>query len=126
VRVALALLAIVASAWFALSIQQARDTARASAFITTHQSVTEREAAALDSLLSSAAALNPDETVDILRGRLVAERGDERQGEQLILRVTRDEPQNLDAWLSLAYSSPHNPPLFAFALGHLKLLDPLG
>lgn len=125
-RSAVVLLAVVTCAWFALSIRQARDTARASAFITTHQSATALEARRLNSWLSSAAALNPDRTVSLLRGRLAAERGSERRGERLIRAVTRAEPQNLEAWLSLAYASPHDPQLFAYALAHVKRLDPLG
>ncbi len=126
IRFSLVLFSLVGCAWFAIGVRQAGDTAPAMTFVTTHTTATADQARVVSSLLSSAAVLNPDRTLSLLRGRLASERGNERQAEQIIIRVARDEPQNLDSWLSLAYVSGHNPTLFAQALAQVNRLDPRG
>lgn len=123
-RAAGAVAALILCAWFAIGIRQARDTARAQAFVTTHKVANANQARAVDSLLAAASLLNPDTTVSLLRGRVASERGNPAEAERIIIPVTRQEPQNLDAWLSLAYVSGTDQKLFFHALAEVKRLDP--
>lgn len=119
-------LALVVCAWFVVGLRQAQGTTHAEAFVTTHQHASRAEGHTVRASLSEASLLNPDTTVTLLRGRLAGELGQSGQAARLITPITRQEPQNLDAWLSLAYVSGHDPAVFARALAQVKRLDPLG
>jgi predicted Zn-dependent protease len=119
-RVLLVVGALVATAWFALSVHQAVDTDRATALITSHASAAELRRA--ERLLDAAGTLNPDRSVDILRAQLDTDRGDLRGARRIIKRVVASEPDNLEAWLTLARASVHDLRDFyaaAFAIHHL-------
>jgi hypothetical protein len=126
VRGACAVIALIVCAWFAIGTRQAQNTFRAEAFVTTHHVASPSQGRAVQAWLSAASLLNPDTTVTLLQGRAAQELGHAQRAEQIITPITRKEPQNLDAWLSLAYVSGHDPGLFARALSRVKRLDPLG
>lgn len=97
--------AVVACAWFALGVHQARDTNRASALIGGPAPLTVQQAQRAGSLLSSAATLNPDLTPEILRGQLALEQRQSARAVRILSSVTRREPLNLRAWSQLAYAA---------------------
>ncbi len=104
-RAALAAVAVVLCAWFALGFVQARDTGRATSLITSADTVGAGDAARARSLLSSAGTLNPDQTVDILRGVLQVRTQQFAAAQRTLLAVTRREPMNIDAWVQLAFAA---------------------
>ena len=97
--------AVVACAWFALGVHQARDTNRANALIGGPAPLTAQQAQRARSLLSSAATLNPDQTPEILRGQLALQQRQSRRAGRILSSVTRREPLNLHAWSELAYAA---------------------
>ena len=107
-RAAAAALAVIVCAWFALGFVQARDTGRATSLITAADTVSAHDAARARSLLSSAGTLNPDQTVDILRGVLQLRTQQYAAAERTLLAVTRREPMNIDAWVQLAFAAGRN------------------
>jgi predicted Zn-dependent protease len=107
-RVLIACLGVVACAWFALGIRQAHDTDRVTTIVgglTGQQRLTAQQAARADSLLDSAATLNPTRTVDLLRARVALLRGHRPTARQILLGVVKSEPNNIDAWYGLATSA---------------------
>jgi hypothetical protein len=98
-------LAVVAAAWFALGVRQARDTARAAAIVSASARPTAAQARHASDLLSAAGFLNPDRLLDVLRARLDLVRGDEPAARAILKRVTHDERFYLDAWVWLARAS---------------------
>ena len=107
-RAALAALAVVVCAWFALGFVQARDTGRATSLITSADTLGAGDAARARSLLSSAGTRTPDQTVDILRGVLQVRTQQFAAAQRTLLAVTRREPMNLDAWVQLAFAAARN------------------
>jgi predicted Zn-dependent protease len=107
-RVAAVGMAAVIAAWFALGIHQAVDTSQATALITGPSPLSAARAAHARALLSSAATLNPDQTVNVLRGELAMAQNQNAAAQQILVGVTRSEPQNLDAWIQLAYAAARN------------------
>lgn len=125
IRAALVVFALLLAAWFGLGAHQAIDTSRATAVLSAGNSISRARAASVSSLLNGASVLNPDRQVALLRGALALERGHPRRAQRLISQVTRAEPQNLDAWLSLAHAATDDPALFDQALIHVRRLEPL-
>lgn len=119
---ALACVAVLACAWFALGAVQAIDTSRATALLT-GRSIGPRRAAEIRSLLDTAGTLNPDQSVNLLRGRVASARGRIVQARQIFLSVARAEPQNLEAWLQLAFNSRATS-YFLLALSRVNQLLP--
>lgn len=115
--------AIVACAWFAVGIRQAHDTDAASAILSGGHRLDAAAAARASSLLSSAAALNPDRQVGLLRAELAAERGRRAQAQRLALMVAHAEPRNSQAWLLL--TKVGTPYQGAVALQRLVKLAPV-
>jgi predicted Zn-dependent protease len=97
--------AVLAAAWFALGVRQSTDTSEASALITGPSPLSAGQANRARSLLSSASTLNPDKTVAILRGQLAIDQHQNADAVQTLEAVTRDEPDNLSAWIQLAYAA---------------------
>ncbi|HWJ50969.1 MAG TPA: hypothetical protein VNR42_08115 [Solirubrobacteraceae bacterium] len=125
-RVALGIVALVVCAWFELGIRQAHDTAAATAIVTAHpQTASAAQTRKVESLLHAAGQLNPDVEVDLLRGRIVLAGGDPAGARRIIAAVTRAEPRNLEAWLTLASASTDSRPSFLNALEHVRRLEPL-
>ena len=104
-RVAVLVVAVAAAAWFALGIRQSTDTSRASALITGASKLSAKEARRASSLLDSASTLNPDRTIDILRGQLAIDQGHNAAAVAMLESVASAEPQNLSAWVQLAYAA---------------------
>jgi hypothetical protein len=104
-RAALLVLALVACAWFGLAAQQAHDMSKASALLSGGRPLSEQQARTARSLLSSAGTLNPDLTVEELRGRLAFDQHQNAAAELIFASVARREPMNLAAWTQLAYAA---------------------
>ncbi len=102
-RAAALVFAVIACAWFALGIRQGHDTARATAILQggTHRLSTD-QADRAGSLLHSAAFLNPDTTVDLLRAQLAADQGERSQAQAIALRAAIQEPDNVQTWFAVA------------------------
>jgi len=93
---------IVICAWFAVGIRQAHDTARVTALLGSGPPLSHSQVNDVNSLLHSAAQLNPDTTVTMLRAQLASELDRRRQATRLLLRVVHEEPMNAPAWEQLA------------------------
>jgi Flp pilus assembly protein TadD len=118
--------ALIVSAWFGLGWVQARDTGQADALLSSTSSPSAAQAGRIRSLLSSAATLNPDRTVDLLRARLDLNRRDYAPAIALLEAVTRSEPENVFAWSQLGYTAgtAGRLQLAARAAHHVAVLDP--
>lgn len=124
IRASLLALALIACAWFVLGARQARDTARASALVNGSSQLSAADEAHVRSLLRSAGTLNPDLTVDTLRGQLALDENRDRRAAQIFASVTRREPMNLDAWVLLAQATQQNDrQTFARAIRVIGKLD---
>ncbi|MEA2161366.1 MAG: hypothetical protein QOD66_3746 [Solirubrobacteraceae bacterium] len=124
-RLAAVVLAIVASAWFVAGIRQAHDTTQAQKILSASRSLSAAQATHVASLLSAAAQINPDQEVQVLRGRLVLARGDKRQALAILQAVTRAEPRSREAWLWVAQAAIGlNPAVFNHALHTVFAIDP--
>lgn len=115
--------AVIVCAWFVLGARQAHEIAQATSIVTVPgQSAAHLRAAASD--LHAAALLNPDRTVDILRARVAIESGRMAQARQILTAVTRDEPDDLKAWV--AYTGANlGRPAARHGLAELIRLDPI-
>lgn len=107
-RVVLVAVAVVVAAWFALGVRQAVNTTRATALIAGQGRLTPAQARHARSLLNSAATLNPDRTVSLLRGELALAENHNASAQRILLALVHSEPQNLDAWVQLAYAAARN------------------
>lgn len=123
-RVAVLVLAVLAAAWYVLGIRQAQDTNRADAIISSAGRLSAAEAHHASQLLHSAGFLNPDRKVAVLRAELLREQGDLRGSRAILRRVVLSEPDNLQAWIQLAYSSPGDPKDFYAAAYRIRQLVP--
>jgi predicted Zn-dependent protease len=103
-RATLVLAASAVAAWFGLGWVQARDTGRVSNLVT-QTSITAGQARQARSLLSTAATLNPDRTVDIMRAMVDARRGEFGRAVAILEPVVKAEPLNVEAWARLAYAA---------------------
>jgi predicted Zn-dependent protease len=104
-RVAVGALAAVAAAWFAIGVRQDRDTTRATAIVAAATPPTAAQARQASDLLQTAAFLNPDRDLDIVRARLELVRGNQREARAILKRVVSEESLNLEAWIWLARAS---------------------
>jgi predicted Zn-dependent protease len=118
VRIGLAVAALAVSAWFGLSWVQARDTGTADAIAFGSSKLSAPRAARVRSLVDSAATLNPDRTVDLIRAQLALDVHDAPGAIRILEAVTQAEPQNAIAWEQLAYTEG--------AAGHLRLAEQAG
>ena len=108
VRALLVLTSLAACAWFAVGIRQAHDVDRVTTVVSGLQGqkrLTVAQADRADSLLDSAAVLNPDRTVQVLRARVALLSGHRSLAKQILLLVVAAEPDNIDAWYGLATSA---------------------
>lgn len=127
VRGAVIVLALVASAWFGLGALQAIDANRATQVLTSSGPLTAAQAQRAHSLLTSAAVLNPDRTVDLLRGELALEQGHPLAAVRIIEGVTAAEPDNIEAWVALArVAQHHDNAAIERAVANIGRLDPHG
>jgi hypothetical protein len=105
-RILATVAALAVCVWFAIGIRQAIDTDHASAIISSSAPLTEARVTQARSLLSTAAQLNPDRQVDLLRAQLDIRLGEDAKARALALSVASAEPQNSAAWLELSHASP--------------------
>jgi predicted Zn-dependent protease len=127
VRVTLAVLALVVCAWFGLGALQQIDTSRATQVLTSAGPLTAAQAHRAHSMLTTAAVLNPDRTVDLLRGELAFEQGHPLAAVRIIEGVTAAEPDNIEAWLALArVALHHDNATIERAVANIGRLDPRG
>jgi predicted Zn-dependent protease len=126
VRGSLLVLALAACAWFALGVVQARDTDQATAILSSQTQLSSARATHVRSLLASAGTLNPDLTVDELRGQLAALQHQPARAVAILVSVTRREPDNLDAWVALAQATLHgtNAAVVERSAANIARLDP--
>ena len=104
-RYGLALLALVVAGWFGLSWYQAQQTGRASALINSGGRLTNAQVRQARDALRAAGTLNPDLTVDALRGQLALDQGQYRAAIRVLGSVTAREPLNLTAWAELGIAA---------------------
>lgn len=123
-RIGVLALALVAAAWFAIGVRQARDTSRAASIVSGGAHISASEAHRASDLLSAAAFLNPNRQIDVLRAQVALSRGNEPAARAILKRVVRAEPQYLDAWIWLARASLKDLRDFYFAAYRIKLLVP--
>jgi hypothetical protein len=111
-RAAVLLIALVACAWFVLGIRQVHEISAAAAIIAKQGPITAGQARHASSLLDEASTLNPDKGIDVLRARLALAQGDQNRARQILFKVIREEPKNLDGWIWYAQASRGNPTAF--------------
>jgi predicted Zn-dependent protease len=119
-----AVLALVVCAWFALGARQAIDTSRASATVSGSSKLSSAQARHMLALLDDAGTLNPDRNVDILRGEALQASGNPQAARRVLTAVTREEPENLEAWVGLAKASGSNATLLFNDLRRVRQLEP--
>jgi len=106
-------------------VRQAISLDRATAIIGHGTSIRPALAVRAGSLLNEAGALNPDRQVDLERINLELELHHVQAARELAREVTRAEPENVEAWVSLAETAGDDPALFAQAVHKIRALEPL-
>lgn len=119
------MIAIVVCLWFALGVRQAVDGTRAAAALARAQHVDPATATRIAAQLDHASALNPDQTVSILRAQLLVERGYRERGLKLLGNVIRAEPMNLEAWRAIAADATAPQTLREAFVGVGRLVPPV-
>jgi hypothetical protein len=100
--------ALVVAAWFYVGTRQTSDLAGAGAIANAAGShLSAADARRARSLLHSAAFLNPDRQVDLVRSRVALKSGDQPLAYRLASSVTRAEPMNALAWEYAFQSAPN-------------------
>ena len=114
-RLALALLAVAAIGWLGLSYRSVEHQEEAEAtlqkplaeYLKTGRSsaVPPAELRRATDRIDAAKRLNPDSTLDLDRGSLHLLSGEEAKAADTFQDVVDREPQNLQAWLALAFAT---------------------
>lgn len=120
------MVALIACAWFALGVRQAHEISRATAIVSAGNVADAAQAREVRALLHDARLLNPDQEPQILLARIAAERRQARLAVALLEAATREEPQNLEAWVWLAHLAGGDPAAFYRAVAVAHQLDPRG
>ena len=123
-RLLAAAAALVVCGWFALAVRQSVDTNAAASIIDARTPLSAARAEHASSLLRSAALLNPDRSVDLLRSALALRLRQYAHARALALSVVRREPLNLQAWLAFGVASYGDRRAFLFALAQVARLAP--
>lgn len=124
-RISLAVLAVCACAWFGLGAVQSHATDQATNIVSGSGKLTAAQADRARSLLDTAATLNPDRSIDLLRARLAVREGRTPEAIAILRRTVAAEPLNLSAWLALAQTAlGHDRALLNMTIPHLAALDP--
>ena len=125
-RTLIVILALAATAWFAIAAHQAEDMSRAGAVVAGAGRLSPSQAGQASALLNSAAFLNPDRRVDVLRAQVDAQRGDQRDARRILQQVVKAEPDNLGAWIALLKAAkPNSHEFFAAAYAILHVAPPV-
>jgi thioredoxin-like negative regulator of GroEL len=122
-RALLAVVALAACAWFGLGVVQARSTSRAATILGTHRALSPAQERHVASLLASAATINPDRAVSILRAKLDLLEGKRAAATAVMHKVVGSEPDNIEAWVQMAQTD-HTPAELERAIRNLARLDP--
>jgi predicted Zn-dependent protease len=125
-RLVCAVLALVICAWFALGGIESHDINVATNLVgglQGRQKLTAAQAAQARSLLASAAVLNPDQQVNVLRARVALLRKERPLAVEILNRVLSEEPDYLDAWYGLATSASSGATVNR-AIAHINQLQP--
>ena len=122
-RVLLALVSVAAGAWFVLGARQAREISRVTSIVQS-SSVSAAQARRANQLLDSAATLNPDREVQLLRAAINIDRNRARRAQAILQQVTRAEPQNIVAWDLLLQAAANDIQLQAKAFKRIAELEP--
>ncbi len=94
--------ALIVAAWFYLGTRQTADLASANAIVNAGDHLSAADTRHAQSLLHSAAFLNPDRMIELDRSRIALETGDRRRAYRLAISVTNAEPMNAVAWQYVA------------------------
>jgi hypothetical protein len=94
--------ALIVAAWFYVGTRQTADLASANAIVNAGDHLSAADARHAQSLLHSAAFLNPDRTIDLDRSRIAIKTGHRRRAYRLAISVTNAEPMNATAWQYVA------------------------
>jgi hypothetical protein len=99
--------ALIVAAWFYVGTRQTADqTAAGKIANAAGNHLSAADARRARSLLDSAAFLNPDRQIDLVRSRVALKRGHPQQAYRLASSVTRAEPLNALAWEYAFQSAP--------------------
>lgn len=118
-------LALLIAVWFGIGVRQSTTQNHAEAIIESASRLTAAQARQASRLLDDAGTLNPNRQIELDRSTLMLERGDPVAARDDAAAVIRAEPQNVQAWLTLAYASSRDAPVLASALHHVAELEPL-
>jgi hypothetical protein len=127
IRAALAAVAVLAVAWFAIGARQAHLVDAATSLLDNEAGQHAGTTRQTESLLRSADLLNPGTEVTLLRAHLAMEQHAWPRAARLVHDATTTEPGNLDVWISaldLAIAHPSSIDLSTL-LAHLRTLDPI-
>ncbi len=125
VRVSAVGLAMLACAWLVIGISQAHDTTQAQAILSASRSLEATQGGHVGALLDSAAVLNPDEQVQVLRGRVALARGDKNLALPILLAVAQPALRSREPWLWPAQADiGRNPALFSQEPKTVFAIDP--
>jgi predicted Zn-dependent protease len=117
--------ALMLCAWFVIGIRQANGVSTATDVVAAGRGAPAHQVASAAAALRSAEFLNPDQNVNILRGRLAIARGQLRQAQQILAQVTRREPLNLEAWIWFTGANLGNKSEARIGSARIAELDPL-
>jgi Flp pilus assembly protein TadD len=108
VRVLLIVAALLAGAWLATQVRAARAEDRLTKIAFENQAPADAP-----SLLAADRLLNPDTRPDLFDGVILGRRGDFAGAVAAFRRVTRKEPENIEAWGLLASAAKRTDPRLA-------------
>ena len=97
-RSTLAVIALVAIAWFALGVRQARDTAQATSLLVRFTPLTAAQLNHAANLVNDAAFLNPDQQVNLMRGWLQLQPHHRAAAELIFAHEVLLHPQDINGW----------------------------
>jgi predicted Zn-dependent protease len=120
-RLAIAALAVAACAWFVIGVIQSHNESRATALINSGGTPTRAQTAQVGHWLDTAATLNPDRNIDLLRAQAEVRAGQSARALVLMKRVVREEPRNADAWIVFAFAAQSQSPALA-RMAHAEVL----
>jgi hypothetical protein len=126
-RAGLAVLAVLATAWFVVGARQAHELDTATNLIDHQAGNTTRASDQTLALLRSADFLLPGDQTDLLGARLALQRRKYSTAKRLIEQATRSQPDDLNAWiaaldLAVIDRRAENP---GEITAHLRALDPV-
>ena len=119
-RILLIVAALTAGAWLAVQERAARAEEKLTGIAFENQDPRDAQA-----LLKADRRLNPDQRPDLFEGVILGKQGDFRAAVAMFERVTRAEPENIEAWGLLASAAQRvDPALAARAKARARALSP--